>query len=154
MLDLVASARYKGSDDMLRAQMLVSIGVVRSTSAPGICFVGDTPAKIGVLTLRSSRSSDILSVLFSRDNAMISSSKVVLSRSPFKSSERHSELTVFLLCLLHFVQKLRLRYVCNTTFHRQIFRMLYEISFSLDITTVTLLRLFTSCSHPAIFYRC
>ena len=45
--------------------MLVSIGIVYSTSASRICFVGDTPAKIGVPTLRSSRSSDILSVLFS-----------------------------------------------------------------------------------------
>jgi len=45
--------------------MLASIGIVRSTSALCICFVGDTPAKIGVPTLRSSRSSDILSVLFS-----------------------------------------------------------------------------------------
>jgi len=45
--------------------MLVSIGIVHSTSALRICFVGDTPAKIGVPTLRSSRSLDILSVLFS-----------------------------------------------------------------------------------------
>jgi len=45
--------------------MLVSIGIVRSMSASRICFVGDAPAKIGVPTLRSSRSSDILSVLFS-----------------------------------------------------------------------------------------
>jgi len=46
--------------------MLVSIGIVHSTtSASRICFVGDTPAKIGVFTLRSSRSLDILSVLFS-----------------------------------------------------------------------------------------
>jgi len=44
--------------------MLVSIGIVYSTSASRICFVGDTPAKIGVLTLRSSWRLDILSVLF------------------------------------------------------------------------------------------
>jgi len=54
--------------------MLVSIGIVRSTSASGICFVGDTPAIIGVLTLQSSRSSDMLSVLISSVNTMISSS--------------------------------------------------------------------------------
>jgi len=80
--------------------MLVSIGIVRSTSASGICLVGDTPAKIGVPTLRSSRSSGIISVLFSFVNAMISSPQVVLSRSPFKSSERCSALAVF-LCICH-----------------------------------------------------
>jgi len=39
MLDLLAMARQKGSDDRLRAQMLASIGIVCSTSDSGICFV-------------------------------------------------------------------------------------------------------------------
>jgi len=63
--------------------MLVSIGIVHSTSALRICFVGDTPAKIGVSTLRSSRSLDILSVLFSlftqRFQVLKSSCQEVLS---------------------------------------------------------------------------
>jgi len=44
--------------------------------------VGDTPAKIGVLTLLSSRSSDILSELMSFVNTMTSSSP----SCPFKKS--------------------------------------------------------------------
>jgi len=85
--------------------MLASIGIVRSTSASGIYFVGDVPAKTGVPTLQSSKSSDILSVLFSFVNTTISSPQVVPSRSPFKSSERHSALVVFSLCLLQLCEK-------------------------------------------------
>jgi len=152
MLNLLAIARQKGSDDRLQAQMLVSIGIVHSTSALRICFVGDTPAKIGVLTLRSSRNLDILSVLFSLFTQHFSSPQAVLSRSPFKSSERCVALTVFLLCLLRVVWKIRLGYVFNASFHCRIFLVHYENSFSLDITTVILSLVFTTCFHPAIFY--
>ena len=81
--------------------MIVSISIVHSMSASGIYFVGDTPAKIGVPTLRSSWSSDILSVLFSFVNAAISSPQVVLSRSNFKLSERHSAFAVFSYCVYY-----------------------------------------------------
>jgi len=46
---------------------------------------------------------------------MISSPQVVLSRSPFKLSERYVALTVFLLCLLHFcvenAAQIRIQYI-------------------------------------------
>jgi len=47
--------------------------------------------------------------------ATISSPQVVLSRSPFKSSERYIALTVFLLCSLHFcvenAARIRIQYI-------------------------------------------
>jgi len=126
--------------------------MVRSTSASGICFVGDTPAKIGALTHQSYWSSDKLSVLILFVNAAISSPQVVLSRSPLKTSERCISFTVFLLCLLHFVWEIRLGYVHNTLSHCRIFCTHYENSFLLDTTTEKLSRVFTTCFHPVTFY--
>jgi len=133
--------------------MLVSIGIVHSTSALRICFVGDTPAKNrSTHTPKFSKFGYFIPVVFVVYST-ISSPQVVLSRSPFKSSERHIALAVFLLCLLHFVWKIRPEYVYNTSFHCQIFRIHYENSFSLDITAVILSRVFTTCFHPVIFHR-
>jgi len=53
MLNLRAFAREKGSGDRLQVQTLASIAIVCLTSASGICFVGDAPATMGELTLRS-----------------------------------------------------------------------------------------------------
>ena len=132
--------------------MLVSIGIVHSTSALRICFVGDTPAKNrSTHTPKFSKFGYFIRVVFVVYST-ISSPQVVLSRSPFKSGERYISLTVFLLCLLHLLWKIRLGYVCNTSFHCRIFRIHYENSFSLDITTVILSRVFTTCFHPVILY--
>jgi len=132
--------------------MLVSIGIVHSTSALRICFVGDAPAKNrSTHTPKFSKFGYFIRVVFVV-YATISSPQVVLSRSPFKSSERHIALTIFLLCLLHFVWKTLLGHACNTSFHCRIFRMHYENSFSLDIATVILSRVFTTCFHPVIFH--
>ena len=45
--------RLKGSNDRLRAQILVSICIVCSTSASGVRLVGDLQLKIGAPSLRS-----------------------------------------------------------------------------------------------------
>jgi len=151
MLDLLAMARQKGSDDRLRAQTLVSIGIVHSTSALRICFVGDTPAKNrSTHTPKFSKFGYFIRVVFVVYST-ISSPQVVPSRSPFKSGERYIALTVFLLCSLHFVWKMRLGYLFNTLFHCHMFCIHYENSFLLDITTVMLSRVFTACFHPVTF---
>jgi len=132
--------------------MLVSIGIVYSTSASRICFVGDTPAKIGVLTLRSSRRLDILSVLFSlftqRFQVLKSFPQGVLS-----SEARETCCSdCFPSCLLHFVRETRLGHAHNASFHCHIFHAQCENSFSLDIATVMLSRVITASFHPEIFY--
>jgi len=133
--------------------MIVSIGIVYSTSALRICFVGDTPAKIGVLTLRSSRRLDILSVLFS----LLTQRFQVLKSFPqgILSSEVRERYCgdCFPSCLLHFVREIRLGYAHNTSFHCHIFHVQCENSFSLDITTVILSRVITTSFHPEMFYR-
>jgi len=132
--------------------MLVSIGIVYSTSASRICFVGDTPAKIGALTLRSSRRLDILSVLF-----LLLTRRFQVLKS-FPQGILSSELReihcgdCFPLCLLHFVRETRLGCAHNTSFHCHIFHVQCENSFSLDVTTVTLSRVITTGFHPEIFY--
>ena len=131
--------------------MLASIGIVDSTSALCICFVGDTPAKNGsAYTPKFSKFGHFIRVVFVV-HATFSSPQVVLSRSPFKSSERCVALTVFLLCLLHFVWKMRLGHACNTSFHCRTFRTHCQNCFLLDITTVTLSQVFTTCFHPVTF---
>jgi len=132
--------------------MLVSIGIVYSTSASRICFVGDAPAKTGALTLRSSRRLDILSVLFSllarRFQVLKSFPQGVLSS---EVREMHCG-DCFPLCLLHFVREMRLGCVHNASFHCHIFHAHCENSFSLDVTTVTLSRVITISFHPETFY--
>jgi len=143
--------RWKGSDDRLRAEMLASIGIVYSTSASRICFVGDAPAKTGALTLRSSRRLDVLSVLFSllarRFQVLKSFLQGVLSS---EVRETHCG-DCFPSCLLHFVREKRLGHVCDTSFHCQTFRGQFENSFSLDATTVMLSRVVTASFHPETF---
>jgi len=133
--------------------MLASIGIVYSTSASRICFVGDTPAKIGAPTLRSSRRLDILSVLFSlltqRFQVLKSFPQGVLSS---EVREMHYG-DCFPSCLLHFVREIRLGYACDTSFHCHIFHAQYENSFSLDITMMILSRVITTSFHPETFYR-
>jgi len=130
--------------------MFVSIGIVYSTSASRICFVGDAPAKIAVLTLRSSRRLDILSVLFSllaqRFQDLMSFPQGVLSSEVRETCCGDC----FPSCLLHFVREMRLGYACNTSFHCHIFHAQCENSFSLDATTVTLSRVITASFHPDV----
>jgi len=133
--------------------MLVSIGIIYSTSASRICFAGDAPAKIGVPTLRSSRRLDILSVLFSlltqRFQVLKSFPQGILSS---EVRERYYD-DCFPSCLLHSVREKRLGYACDTSFHCHIFHTQYENSFSLDTTTVIFSRVITASFHPEKFLR-
>jgi len=108
-------ARQKGSNDRLRAQVLVSIGIVRSTSASRICFVGDTPAKMGAPTLRSFRSPDVLSMLFSlfvqRFQVLKSFHKEVLSSRVRGRSQRLFFPIVFVTLCVRNTARMRAQHI-------------------------------------------
>jgi len=77
--------------------------------------VGDTPAKIGAPTLLSSRSYGYFTRVVVVADATIPSPQVVLSRSPFKLSERYIALTVFSIVYITLCAKntarIRIQYI-------------------------------------------